>query len=106
LQRALQRSEEGRAASQNSLMQLSERLAELTDRMGREQDLLRRLAEAGEQDRGGIDEASRSHLRNIDVYVTRLVEESTQGRHQLVSELRSEIKLLARTIAAVSDDRR
>jgi len=106
LQRVIQRAEDGRASSQNSLMQLSERLAELTDRMGREQDLLRRLAEAAEREHGAIDEASRNHLRNLDVYVMRLVEESTQGRHQLISELRSEIKLLARTIAALGDDRR
>jgi biopolymer transport protein ExbB/TolQ len=106
LRRIIQRSEDGRASSQASLLQLSERLAELTDRMGREQDVLRRLAEASEKDRGGIDEASRNHLRNLDVYVTRLLEESTQGRHQLISELRSEIKLLARTIAALGEDRR
>ena len=56
--------------------------------------------------RGGLDDASRNHLRNLDVYVMRLLEETTQGRNQLISELRSEIKLLARTIAALDDDRR
>jgi hypothetical protein len=120
LQRIIQRSEEGRTSSQTSLMALSEKLATLTDQMHSEQDLLRRLAEnqmelrpvlerlaqAGEQSQAGLDDASRNHLRNLDVYVMRLLEEATQGRNQLISEIRSEIKLLARTIAALDDDRR
>lgn len=116
LQRIIQRSEEGRSSSQSSLMALSERLAALTDQMGSEQQLLRRLAEGQSelkpvlerlaQGSAGLDEASRDHLRNLDVYVMRLLEETTQGRHQLVSELRSEIKLLARTIAALDEERR
>lgn len=119
LQRIIQRSEEGRSSSQTSLMALSENLATLTDQMGAEQNLLRRLAEsqmelkpvlermaqANERSTIGLDEASRNHLRNLDVYVMRLVEETTQGRNQLISEIRSEIKLLARTIAALNDDR-
>ena len=119
LQRIIQRSEEGRSSSQMSLMALSENLATLTDQMGAEQSLLRRLAEsqmelkpvlermaqANERSTIGLDEASRNHLRNLDVYVMRLVEETTQGRNQLISEIRSEIKLLARTIAALNDDR-
>jgi hypothetical protein len=61
--------------------------------------VLQRLAESAGQD-GGLDEASRGHIRNLDVYVTRLLEETVNGRQQLANELRSEIKLLARTIAA------
>ncbi len=120
LQRIIQRNEEGRTSSQTSLMALSEKLATLTDQMRSGQELLVRLAEnqmdlkpvlerlaqAGEQNRSGLDEASRNHLRNLDVYVMRLLEETTQGRNQLIGELRSEIKLLARTIAALDDDRR
>ena len=53
----------------------------------------------------GMDEVSRGHLRNLDNYVVRLLEELSEGRNQIVAELRSEIKLLARTIAAMADDR-
>ena len=42
----------------------------------------------------------------MDVYLQRLLEESVSGREQSVSELRSEIKLLARTIAAVAENNR
>jgi hypothetical protein len=60
---------------------------------------LQRIAESTGRD-SGFDEASRDHIRNLDVYVTRLLEEAINGRQQLANELRSEIKLLARTIAA------
>ncbi|TDI65787.1 MAG: flagellar motor protein MotA, partial [Alphaproteobacteria bacterium] len=43
------------------------------------------------------------HIRNIEVYLARLLEETSTGRRQATEELRSEIKLLARTIAAGSD---
>jgi recombinational DNA repair ATPase RecF len=49
----------------------------------------------------GIDSQSRAHLRNIDTQLTHVLQEVSQGRNQSVQELRSEIKLLARTIAAV-----
>ena len=120
LQRIITRSEESRGSSQASLISLSEKLATLTDQMRSEQDLLvklaegqmevkpvlERLAQAADQARPGLDEASRNHLRNLDVYVVRLLEETSQGRNQMIAELRSEIKLLARTIAALGDERR
>jgi len=64
--------------------------------------VLQRLADGGADRDGGIDDATRGHIRNLDVYVTRLLEETVNGRNQLASELRSEIKLLARTIAAAA----
>jgi hypothetical protein len=114
LQRILARNEEGRMSGQHALMSLSEKLATLTDQMRTEQDLLIRLAESQmalqpalqrlAQGSQGLDESSRNHLRNIDVYVMRLLEDQAQGRNQLVSEVRSEIKLLARTIAALAEE--
>jgi hypothetical protein len=118
LQRTMARSEESRASGQNALLALSERLAQLTDQMSSEQNLMGRMVELQEdmrpalhrlaQDHGhsGLDEASRSHLRNLDVYVMRVLEELGEGRNQVISELRSEIKLLARTIAALGDEAR
>ena len=51
---------------------------------------------------GGMDEATQTHIRNLDVYVARLLEELSAGRDDLIQQVRSEIKLLARTIAASS----
>jgi hypothetical protein len=84
-------------AEQALMMKLAEGQMEL-------RPVLARLAQPG--DAGGLDAASRNHLRNIDVYVTRLFEDSAEGRNRLVEEIRGEFKLLARTLAAISDDRR
>ena len=119
LQRTISRSEEGRSSAQHTLMALVDKLSTLTDQMKTEQGLMVKLVENQMEIRPvlqslnshmegqeiGLDEASRSHLRNLDIYVMRLLEEMSEGRNQTVSELRSEIKLLARTVAARADDR-
>ncbi|MHA1570162.1 MAG: flagellar motor protein MotA [Alphaproteobacteria bacterium] len=118
LQRTLARGEENRRGVETSLLSLSERLSTLTDQMRSEQNLLVKLAESqmdmspvlGKLADGvaaggfGLDEASRAHIRNLDVYMSRLLEESATGRTQMVQELRSEIRLLARTIAALAEE--
>ena len=119
LQRTLARGEDQRASSSANLLSLTERLATLTDHMRSEQDLMVKLVEnqlemrpvlerlaAGATRPAGLDEPSRAHLRNLDVYLQRLLEEMVSGREQSVAELRSEIKLLARTIAAVAENER
>lgn len=119
LRRILARGEEQRGVSAANLLSLTERLATLTDHMRSEQDLMVKLVEnqvemrpvlerlaAGATQPAGLDEPSRAHLRNLDVYVTRLLEELVSGREQTVAELRGEIKLLARTIAAIAEDER
>ena len=73
------------------------------------QDQLRavmaRLAEAAEQGGGGgMDEMTRHHIRNIDAYFSRLLEELSVGRQHTVQELRNEIKMLARTITAIAEE--
>ena len=119
LQRTIYRSEESRGSAQNTLMALVDKLSVLTDQMKAEQGLMVKLAENQMEIRpvlqnlnnhlesleSGLDEASRGHLRNLDNYVVRLLAELSEGRNQTVAELRSEIKLLARTIAAMADGR-
>jgi len=112
LQRTMARGEESRQGADAHLAALADRLATLTDQMHAEQQLLVKLVEgqsdlkplierlAVVQGAGGLDDASRTHLRNLDVVMTRLLEETVSGRGQLADEIRSEIKLLARTIAA------
>jgi len=64
--------------------------------------VLARLADA--QAHGALDDATRGHIRNLELYLARILEELMQGRTQTTSEIRSEIKLLARTIAAIAED--
>jgi len=118
LQRTLSRNEDKRGSAETSIIGLSERLAALTDQMRTEQDLLVKLAEnqtdlkpvlerlAKTTEQAGLDQASRNHLRNMDVHMVRLLEENADGREQLVQEIRSDIKLLTRTIANIADENR
>jgi hypothetical protein len=46
----------------------------------------------------------RTHLRNIELYMQRLVTESEQGRVQSTAELRNDIRVLTRTIAALAEE--
>jgi hypothetical protein len=116
LQRTLARGEEGRIAANQAVIGLTERLGQLTDQMRASQQLLLKVAEgqselrpvlarlAEAQAQGAIDEATRGHIRNLELYLARMLEEMIQGRTQTTNEIRSEIKLLARTIAAIAED--
>jgi len=63
--------------------------------------VLQRLGEA-RQDTG--DDVTRSHLRNIEIYAQRMLGELEAGRAQSTAEIRNEIKILTRTIAAISEE--
>ena len=52
---------------------------------------------------GGIDDATRGHIRNIDAGLTRLSTALESGRNESLRELRGEIRLLAKTVAATRD---
>jgi hypothetical protein len=99
LQRLLTRSEENRIASNTTLASLAERLGTIGEHMNAGQGQMIRFAESSL----GQNEAVRTHLRAIEGYMARLNEELAEGRAQSVAELRNEIRLLARTIAALAD---
>ena len=115
LQRTIAQGEATHGKTDMALTVLADGLNTLTDQMRTEQDLMLRLAQSqsdmqpvlhklAEGTGGAIDDATRSHIRNVDIYLARLVEESASGRTQMIQELRAEIRLLARTIAASSDE--
>lgn len=117
LQRILARSEESRIGANATLTSLTDRLGVLGEQMKAGQLLMVRLAENQLELRPaltrlanlaesslGQDDALRTHLRNIEGYIARLTEDVTQGRVQSVQELRGEIRILARTIAAVAEE--
>jgi hypothetical protein len=117
LQRILGRGEESRISANSNVVALTDRLSALTDQMRAEQSLLvklaegqmdlkpvlQRLADASTQRQPGQDE-SRTHLRNIEMHLARLYEDVSQGRGSAVQEIRSEIRLVARTIAALAEE--
>lgn len=120
LQRTLIRGEESRIAVNSSLNQMSEQMATLTDHMRTEHMLMKTMAEsqvdlndalkrmtenAGKAPvEASLDEATRTHIRNLDLQMGRMVEELSVGRAEILQQVRSEVKLLARTIAARVDE--
>ena len=110
LQRILARGEEGRAQSNAAVLSLTERLGQLADSNRANQQLMLRVAEGQaalapvlqrlSDSRPEGDGAARSHLRNIETALNRLISEAEQGRTQSTAELRSDIRILTRTIAA------
>ena len=91
LQRIMARGEDQRREGNQAILALSERIGTLTDQ-------LRRTAP---QD----DDATRAHLRNIELYVQRLLVEGEQGRTQSTNDLRQDLRILTRTLAGLGDDR-
>jgi hypothetical protein len=113
LQAILARGEEGRAETSRALVTLTERLTVLTEQMRANNALMLRVAEgqagiapalARLADSQTIDDATRSHIRNLDLHLARLAEDLAQGRTQTTAELRNEIKILTRTIAAIAEE--
>jgi hypothetical protein len=115
LQRTVGRAETARSQSDQGLNTLTDRMTTLTDQMRTEQELMIRLAEnqselrpvlqrLADNQSGGMDEATRGHIRNLDNHVARMIEEAANGRTEIVQELRAEIRLLARTIAALAEE--
>ena len=115
LQRILVRGEDGRAQANQAVTALAERIGALSDTMRANQQLMLHIAEAqnalgpalqrhGERRTDEGAEASRAHLRNIEIYMQRLLSESEQGRAQSTAELRNDLRVLTRTIAALADE--
>jgi len=112
LERILSRGEEDRAMMREQLLQLTARLTDLTDQIRAEQQVVKSLARqqtelqplisrlaAAAESGWGADEAMREHFRSMALNLRRLVEEGAAERKSAGEELRSELRLLARTIA-------
>jgi len=119
LQRILARGEESRIAANATLASLTDRLGTFGEQMKSGQVLMVRLAENQlelkpaltrladvAESSLGHDDVLRSHLRNIEAYIARLSEDVVQGREQSVQDLRGDIRIVARTIAALAEEPR
>ncbi len=111
LERTMGKAETNRGATDRHMLELTEKLSALGDQMRSEQHLLVKLAEAQAElkpvlgklaETVGGDPAIRQAVRNMDKTLTRVAEEASSGRAQTLEELRGEIRLLARTVAAAS----
>jgi hypothetical protein len=111
LQSILVRGEDGRQQANAAILALTEKIGTLSDTMRTSQQLMLRIAETQAQlgpalqrlGDHGTDDVARAHLRNIELYMQRMLTESEQGRVQSTQELRNDIRVLTRTIAALAD---
>jgi hypothetical protein len=118
LQNILARGEDSRAQANLAIISLTEKMGAFSDTMRANQQLMLRIAETqatlapalqrltDRRTDGAYDEAARAHLRNIEIYLQRLLTESEQGRAQSTAELRNDLRVLTRTIAAIAEEQR
>ena len=117
LQHVISRGEGERNSVNQNLVALTERLSTLTDQMRAEQSVLMRLAETQSDMKGlmtrlgewspaagAMDETTRTHIRNLDLRLEHLLNDVASGREYAVQEIRGEIRLLTRTIAAMAEE--
>ena len=111
LQSTLGRGEDERKHLADNFANLAEKMSAVADQIQSNQKALAKgsdksiditpLVEYMRENPNGLDDPTKEHIRNMDISIRRLVEENNQGNRQLITELRSEIKLLAKTISAV-----
>ena len=115
LQRVLLRGEESRGQATQTMAALNEKIGLLTDMMRTSQQLMLRIGESqatltpvlrqlGET--MGGDEVARTHLRNIDLGLQRMTADMENGRAQMSTDLRNDLRLLTRTVAALAETQR
>jgi hypothetical protein len=114
LQRTLARSEDSRIEANRKTIELSDAIAGLSETIRTEQSLLLKLAEGQMELRPVLSKLSQAggngatpqseHFRTLEALVGRIAEELANGRVETVQEIRSEIRLLARTIAALAEE--
>lgn len=112
LQRLLARSEESRHDATRTIAEMSERMNVLAEsiqnsqrvmlRVGEGLAALPRLAERSDERNGS--EIARAHLRNIELLIARMIAEAEQGRVQGLADLRHDLNVLTRTVAARFDE--
>ncbi|MBL4800990.1 MAG: MotA/TolQ/ExbB proton channel family protein [Emcibacter sp.] len=104
LHNVIARSEDKRNDVNTAMLNLSEQLSTLSDSQIEMRSVLKKMLElfstqlAAEDDKIQI-----KHLRNIDVQFKYLIEETVKGQNQFNDTLKSEFKLLARTLGAMVD---
>jgi hypothetical protein len=121
LERRMVRVSDDNATLQEALRTLGNRLSTLTEELHARNRLvdpaageqlqmravLERIATLLErQGGGGIDEATRTHLKTLAAGIGRLIEDGAKERERAVTEIRNEIRLLARTLSVIADRER
>lgn len=104
LHNVIARSEERRNDVNTAMLNLSEQLSTLSDSQTKMGSVLQKMLELfSSQISGDNEKIQIKHLRNMDVQLKYLTEETIRGQNQFNDTLKSEFKLLARTLGAMVD---
>ena len=113
LQKTLVRAEQGRAESTTQLSNLNANVMTLTDLMRAQHQILAKLAESQIELKTVLAdlkaseaiapvELDQKHIRNIESLVTQMSNDIRAGRDELSRDIRKELKVLAKTLAAAA----
>ena len=109
--RLMKETEDSRISVNKTMVSVAEKVGKLTDQMKTEQTLMIKIAEAQIDlhetlknfseglKQGGLDDSTKSNLRNLEAITSKVLEEMTIGRKQVVDNIRDEIRLLSKTIS-------
>ena len=118
MQRAIASTQQSQHHLTQALQGVADQLGMLNDHMRTQQSvmvrvaesqldlrpLMQRLVEIASAEGFGIDEATRQHIRHLEGHVARLGSELAAQHNDTVNEMRTEIRLLARTIATLAGE--
>jgi hypothetical protein len=101
LRRVLLRGEDSRQQAQQTMGALNEQIGALADALRASQQTMLRLAEAG-----AGDDVARASLRNIEHWLQRISIDAEHGRTETTADLRNDLRVLTRTVAALAEEKR
>lgn len=115
LQRVIVRNEDQRLDNNKSLIKMNDQISSVLNEIKGGNALLQKLLETQNRllnstlatepsEQAKILEATKTHLKNIENTAGLLLEDIRSGRDNSTDEIRQEIRLLARTIAALAED--
>ncbi len=115
LQSQMRRTEDNRVSVVKALQTVGEKLSMMADQMSAHQNVIKKIAQnqidlqesliqsTRNPSQMALNEIISQHLRSLDATSTKLLEEMVTGRTSSTQELRSEIRVIARTLSAIAN---
>lgn len=103
LHKVIARSEENKTEVNKAITNLSVQLSSLVDHQAEMRGVMKQMVTYLAAGKEGSGDVSEKHLRNIDIQLKTLTDETIKSQDKFADTVHSEIRLLARTISAAMD---
>ncbi len=103
LHKVISKSEENRTQVNQAITDLSIQLSRLVDHQTEMRSVMTQMVSILSSGKGSDSKTSEAHLRNIDVQLKTLTDETVRSQDKFAQSLHSEIRVLARTLGAMVD---